>query len=109
MIKKKLFYYLINNKMNDVKAIDIKPKSFVKKGTFTSLHNDIKVYNIHIIDSNKIDKHPHRYHLIYNSNNRYYLESPSTIYGYDKIESLYKIGLTRQLVQADLDEYLNNK
>lgn len=100
--------------MNDIKRIDIKPKSLVVnksivKGTFTSLHNDIKVYNIHIIDSNKIDKHPHRYHLIYNSNNRYYLESPSTIYGYDKIEQLYKIGLTRQLVQADLDEYLNNK
>lgn len=93
---------------NKVNKINIKPKTLVK-GNFSSFHKDMKVYNIHILDSNKVDKHLHRYHLFYNSNNRYYMESPATIYGYDKVEELFKLGLTRQLVQADLDEYLNNK
>lgn len=90
--------------MNDNK---VNKNKTLLKGNFSSFHKDMKVYNIHIIDSNNIDKHPHRYHLIYNSNNRYYLESPANIYGYNKVEELYKIGLSRQLDQTDLDKYLN--
>lgn len=94
--------------LRETKIVNVKPK-VQKKGTFTSLHNDIKVYNIHIVNTNKIDKHPHRYHLDFNADGKYFKESPAGLYGYDKVEELYKLGLTRQLVQADLDEYLNIK
>ena len=74
--------------------------------TFIKLHGDIKIYNIHVYDSNGVDKHIHRYHLLYNANCKFFHESPAAKYGYDNIEELYKLGLRQQLTQDDVDRIL---
>lgn len=92
----------INPKLDDKKLDDTKIVDLKKEEKKINPYIEGKIYNIHIVETNKVEKHPHRYHLYYIKDGVFKQDSPSSKLGFDIVEKLYKLGLTRQLVQEDL-------